>query len=103
MRVVKRPLFLSDVEDCADYLVSESGEAVARRWKESLNKAIALISRFPEIGRIRQDLPTPGVRTFFLRDFPRYLIFYRSGGGTIELLRIRHGMMYLPDLFEPER
>ena len=100
MRVRKRPVFLSDVEDCADYLVTEAGEAVARRWKASLDRTIALISRFPEIGRVRHDLPFPGIRTFFLKDFPRYLIFYRVGGKSVELLRVKHGMMHLPGLFE---
>ena len=102
MRVLVRPVFLCDVEDCADYLATESGEPVARRWKESLDKAIAVISKFPEIGRIRQDLPVPGIRTFFLKAFPRYLILYRLEGGAIELLRVRHGMMHLPDLFAAE-
>ena len=100
MRLVVRPVFLRDVQDCADYLVAESGEPVARKWKTSLDKAIALISKFPEIGRIRPDLPVPGIRTFFLKDFPRYLIFYRLEGGSTELLRVRHGMMHLPDLFQ---
>jgi len=100
MKVVKRPAFLLDVADGADYLTTEAGEAVARRWKDSLDKTIALITRFPEIGRLRQDLPFPGIRTFFLKDFPRYLIFYRREEGTIDLLRVKHGMMHLPGLFE---
>jgi plasmid stabilization system protein ParE len=42
----------------------------------------------------------PGIRTFFLREFPRYLVFYRLEQGAIELLRVKHGMMHLPGLFE---
>jgi plasmid stabilization system protein ParE len=102
MKVVKRPVFLLDVADCADYLFTEGGEDVARRWKESLDKTIALLSKFPEIGRVRHDLPFPGIRTFFLKEFPRYLIFYRLEKGTLDLLRVRHGMMHLPGLFETE-
>jgi plasmid stabilization system protein ParE len=100
MRVVKRPIFLLDVADCADYLFTEGGEDIARQWKRSLNKTIALLSKFPEIGRVRHDLPIPGIRTFFLKEFPRYLIFYRLEEGTLDLLRVRHGMMHLPGLFE---
>lgn len=100
MRLVKRPVFLLDVADCADYLFTEGGEEVARQWKESLDKTIVLITKFPEIGRLRHDLPLPGIRTFFLREFPRYLVFYRLERGTIELLRVKHGMMHLPGLFE---
>jgi toxin ParE1/3/4 len=100
MRVVKRPIFLLDVTDCADYLFTEGGEEVARRWKESLDKTVAMLSKFPEIGRVRHDLPFSGIRTFFLKEFPRYLIFYRLEEGTLDLLRVRHGMMHLPGLFE---
>jgi len=100
MKVVKRPSFLLDVADCADYLCTEAGEEVARRWKESLDRTISQLSKFPEIGRPRHDLPFPGVRTFFLKEFPRYLVFYRLEKGALDLLRIRHGMMHLPGLFE---
>jgi plasmid stabilization system protein ParE len=100
MKVVKRPIFLSDIEACADYLVTEAGEETAGRWKDSLQKTIALIAKFPEIGRLRHDLPFPEIRTFFLKEFPRYLIFYRVSERFVELLRVRHGMMHLPDLFE---
>jgi plasmid stabilization system protein ParE len=100
VRIVKRPVFLLDVEECADHLFTESGEIVAGRWKDALERTISLISKFPEIGQIRSDLPVPGIRTFYLKGFPRYLIFYRLQHATIELLRVRHGMMHLPGLFE---
>src|ERR1051326_3728268 len=99
MRARKRPLFLSDVEDCADFLFTEAGEDVARKWKESLDKTVARLSKYPEIGCMRHDLPIPGVRTLFLKQFPRYLVFYRIEKETLELLLVRHGMMHLPGLF----
>jgi plasmid stabilization system protein ParE len=100
MKVLKRPVFLLDVADCADYLFTEAGEDVARQWKQCLDRTIALITKFPEIGRPRPDLPFPGVRTFFIKEFPRYLVFYRLEQGAIDLLRVKHGMMHLPGLFE---
>ena len=100
MKVTRPPLFISDVEDWADYLVTEAGEEVARRWKNALEQTIVLISKSPEIGRLRHDLPFPGIRSFFLREFPRYLLFYRIPGKRVELLRVRHGMMHLPGLLE---
>jgi toxin ParE1/3/4 len=100
MKVIKRPLFLQDVEECADYLFAEAGEATALRWRDLLKRTIASIAKFPEMGRLRHDLPFPGVRTFFLKEFPRYLIFYRLSDAAVELLRVRHGMMHLPGLFE---
>jgi plasmid stabilization system protein ParE len=57
------------------------------------------IRRVPEIGRLRTDLPETEIRTLNLRKYPNYLVFYRLEKGSIELLRIRHGMMNLPELF----
>jgi plasmid stabilization system protein ParE len=99
MKLLYRPQFLADVTDCADYLVTEAGEKVATNWYQELKNVVAHIQRTPEIGRLRHDLPVAGIRTFNLRKYPNYLVFYRLEAGTIELLRIRHGMMNLPELF----
>ena len=99
MKLVYRPLFLADVEQCADYISTEAGEAVAAAWYQALKKALEHIQRVPEIGRVRQDLPMPEIRTLNLRKFPNYLVFYRLENNAIELLRVRHGMMNLPELF----
>ena len=99
MSLVYRPLFYADVAECADYLATQAGETVAAAWYESLKKAVQHIQKTPEIGRLRQDLPIAGIRTLNLRKYPKYLVFYRLENGKIELLRIRHGMMNLPELF----
>jgi toxin ParE1/3/4 len=99
VKLVYRPLFLADVEQCADYLSTEGGEAVAAAWYAALKTALEHIQRVPEIGRIRQDLPLPEIRTLNLRKYPNYLVFYRLENNSIELLRVRHGMMNLPELF----
>jgi len=99
MKTATLPLFIADVEECADYLVTEAGEPVAAAWYESLKQAIRQIQATPEIGRLRRDLPLPDIRTLNLRKYPKYLVFYRLHQGEIELLRVRHGMMSLPELF----
>jgi len=96
-----RPLYLSDVAECTDFQCTEANEKVATDWYQALKKAVDHIQRVPEIGRIRQDLPVAGIRTLNLRKFPRYIVFYRLEKNSIELLRIRHGMMNLPELFSP--
>jgi toxin ParE1/3/4 len=99
VKLVYRPLFLADVEQCVDYIATEAGEAVAVAWYQALKKSLEHIQRVPEIGRIRQDLPMPEIRTLNLRKYPNYLVFYRLENNSIELLRVRHGMMNLPELF----
>ncbi len=99
MNLAFRPSFFADVEDCADYLTTEAGEQVAAAWYESLKKTLNQIQAVPEIGRLRQDLPMAGIRTLNLRKHPNYLVFYRVEKEAIEILRVRHGMMNLPELF----
>ena len=99
MKLVYRPLFLADVEQCADYLSTEADETVAAAWYAALKKSLEHILRVPEIGRVRDDLPMPEIRTLNLRKYPNYLVFYRLENNCIELLRVRHGMMNLPELF----
>ena len=99
MNLVYRPLFLADVEQCAEHLATEASESVSAAWYQALKKALQHIQATPEIGRVRQDLPLPEIRTLNLRKYPNYLIFYRLDKGAIELLRVRHGMMNLPELF----
>jgi len=41
----------------------------------------------------------PEIRALNLRKYPNYLAFYRLKNDAIELLRARHGMMNLPELF----
>jgi toxin ParE1/3/4 len=99
VKLVYRPLFYADVAACADYLAAEAGENIAAAWYESLKKAVQVVQNTPEIGRLRQDLPVAGIRTLNLRKYPKYLVFYRLENDRIELLRVRHGMMHLPELF----
>ena len=103
MKLVYRPILLSDLTECADYLCLPAGEKVAAGWYQALKKALELIQPSPDIGRLRNDLPQTGIRTLNLRKYPNYLVFYRLEKGTIELLRIRHGLMNLVELFsEPD-
>ena len=53
MKLIYRPLFLADVEHCADYLATEAGAAVAAAWYQALKKSLAHIRDVPEIGRVR--------------------------------------------------
>ena len=99
MKLVYRPLYLSDVAECADYLCTEAGDKVAAGWYQALKQSLEHIRRVPEIGRIRNDLPMAGIRTLNLRKYPGYIVFYRLENNVIELLRVRHGMMNLPELF----
>lgn len=100
MKGIRSPLFLADIEASADYLYTEAGELVLDQWSKSLKATIRLIEKFPELGRLRLDIPFEGIRSLNLKRFPNWLVFYRADKKRVEFLRIKHGMMYLPGLFE---
>jgi len=75
VKLVYRPLYISNVTECADYLCTEANEKVAADWYQALRKAWEHIQRVPEIVRGRHDLPVPGIRTLSLRKYPNYIVF----------------------------
>jgi len=62
---------------------------------------VARVDKQPDLGRVRRDLTIPGIRGLILRRYPRYLLFYKWEGDVVEILRVKHGMMFLPALFDP--
>ena len=64
---------------------------------------VARIQKQPDLGRLRRELTPAGIRSLILRRFPRYLVFYRWENNTLEILRVKHGMMHLPALFDPAK
>ena len=81
-------------------LASKASPEIAIRWHEEVMTTVARVEKLPDLGRPRHDLNPPGIRSLLLRRFPRYLLFYRLDADTIEVLRIKHGMMDLPALFK---
>lgn len=100
MKTVFRPQFWVDLEAGVVYLKENASSEVACRWHEEAMTTVSRIEQLPDIGRVRRDLHPPGIRSLVLRRYPRYLLFYRWHDDTIEILRIKHGMMDLPRLFD---
>jgi toxin ParE1/3/4 len=67
----------------------------ARRFADKVFQKCQTLAQFPEIGRLWNDLVPP------LRSFPlgRYLIFYRSVAGDIQIMRIVSGYRDLSAIF----
>lgn len=75
--------------------------ATARRWHSAVLDTVQLLTRQPGFGHPRRDLKPAGLRSFRIRRFSRYLVFYIQSEDTVEFLRVKHGMMNLPALFQP--
>jgi toxin ParE1/3/4 len=94
-----RPQFWIDLEEGVSYLAEKASPEVARHWHAEVLATVRRVEELPDLGRPRRDLKPPDIRSLALRRYPRYLLFYRWSEDTIEVLRIKHGMMDLPRLF----
>jgi plasmid stabilization system protein ParE len=101
-RMVFSSVFEADfAEITAQFAVLASPE-VTVRWENAIIRVTALLKKFPELGRIRRDLRPAGVRTFRVKEYPNYLVFYRNTATEIIFLRVRYGGMDLTQMFPEE-
>jgi plasmid stabilization system protein ParE len=92
----KRPRFLLDLAGELTWLKNHAGADVAERWYEALLTTIQFINKNPFVGRERKDLTPPGIRSWRLDGFPRWLIFYAvTDQQKVIFYRIRSGTMNL--------
>ena len=71
---------------------------MAQRWHEAVWETIDLLRKHPRIGRERKDLKQPGIRSWRVKQFARWLVFYEVSGENLVLHRIRSGLMNLIQL-----
>ena len=69
---------------------------MAERWYEAFLETIEFIEKNPHIGRERKDLRPAGIRSWRVRGFPRWLIFYGiTSDKDVIFYRVRSGTMNL--------
>ena len=92
----KRPRFLLDLAEELTWLKDKAGAEVAERWYDALVATIQFIKKNPFVGRERKDLTLAGIRSWRVRGFPRWLIFYTATSKKeIVFYRVRSGTMNL--------
>ena len=95
IRVFKRPQFLLDLAEELTWLNERAGPEVAERWYQAVLATIEDLKRHPHLGRERSDLRPKGIRSWRVKRFPRWLIFYTLREQGLALLRVRYGTMNL--------
>ena len=92
----KRPRFLLDLAEELNWLKDKAGAEVAERWYDALVTTVQFIEKNPFTGRERKDLSPAGIRSWRMRDFPRWLVFYGvTEKGMVVFYRVRSGTMNL--------
>lgn len=79
----------AELDEIWFFVATQSGSAeVADRLIETIVDRFLLLSRFPGIGRSREEDLCAGLRSF---PVGAYVIFYRIDGEDVFILRVIHG------------
>lgn len=95
MKRLVRPAFYLDIAQEEIWLLEHAGVEVADRWHESVWKTIEFLEEHPFIGRERRGLKHRGIRSWRIRDFERWLIFYGARDDALVLYRVVSGTINL--------
>ena len=79
-----------DLTTAAAYIHRANPDA-ARAFVHAAYDNFEFLARNPGLGRARADLGFPEVRSWRIRGFRRYLIFYRELPDRIQIWRVLHG------------
>lgn len=90
-----RPQFYLDVAEEIEWLLENAGLEVAKAWHDAVWDTILFLERHPRLGRQRKDLKEPGIRSWRVNHFTRWLIFYRVENNRIVVYCVRSGTMNL--------
>jgi plasmid stabilization system protein ParE len=99
MKLVFSSVFEADLAEISTRLAAEASAEIAVRWENAVVGAVEQLQEWPELGRSRPELRPVGIRSWGIKQFPNYLLFYRVTGDELALLRVRYGGMNLPGLF----
>ena len=99
MNLVFSSVFEADFAEITGRLAIEASTDISLRWENEVIRLVEQLLRHPELGRIRRDLQPAGIRSFRVKDFPNYLLFYQIKKDDLVFLRVRYGGMDLTALF----
>jgi toxin ParE1/3/4 len=99
-RIVLRQDAIDDIDETSDYIARDNLDA-ARRFRATVREEIRSLSEMPGMGA-RREFDNPRlkeVRSWPVKHFMNYLIFYRPIEDGIEVLRVLHGARDIDRIF----
>lgn len=88
MRIFVTSLARRDIIEAASFLAQDSLE-VGLRFFDATESSFELLSSSPKIGRVL-TISGEEVRMWFVKGFPRYLIFYTEKSAEVKIVRVIH-------------
>lgn len=88
--VEESPRVLCDLQDAVRFL-RKGGAGIAQRFLTAVYDTFEELGRFPELGRRRGDVPHPDLRSWHVRGFRQWLIFYQVETNRVLIWRVLHG------------
>ena len=95
MTLYTRPGFYRDVAREQLRLLNRAGADIAEAWRVAVLDTIDFLQAQPLVGRERPDLKHPGIRSWRVKRFKRWLIFYGVRDDALILHRLIYGTMDL--------
>ncbi len=91
-KILITPLAAIDIDDIVLYL-TKSNPDVALSFFDDVRSTLADLARNPNIGIIyvSPNLMLQNLRRWPVKNFDKYLIFYKNADNRVEIIRILHG------------
>jgi toxin ParE1/3/4 len=92
IKILITPLAAIDIDDIVLYLTSSNPD-VALHFFDDVRSTFADIARNPGIG-VFYESPNSrlqDMRRWPVKNFDKYLIFYKNAGDQVEIIRVLHG------------
>ena len=86
--IVKSPVW-DDLREIGLCIAADNSEAAVRFFAAS-EEQFEMLRRHPGIGRLR-SFSLEGVRSWLLRDFENYIVFYLQKHNEVQILAVLHG------------
>jgi toxin ParE1/3/4 len=89
MRVQTTSLARKDIIESAEFIARDNIDA-AVRFLDAVEITLEMIKATPAIGRKKEIGGEHNLRMWFVKDFPKHLVFYTASKSEIRIVRIIH-------------
>jgi toxin ParE1/3/4 len=103
-RIRIRPRAWEDIEEAAEYLADEASAEIAERFLIAIDDITHRLAATPQMG-LACHFRNPrlrGVRRFPVSGFEKWLVFYQSSDGDIEVVRVLQGARDIASILDPD-